>query len=208
MTNALITTLTPIIAAITVLFLKEYSKALTCSLLGDTTIKEEGRLSLNPFKYIEPIGLILLINFGTLGWGRPVETKKYRYKKPREAIIIAAIVPLLTLLSTGVLAAYLINMTITTTNIYVSFFLATFLFSVMSFSFGLLVVNLIVPLFPFEASGILKSFISPNQAINFGLNEKTYLFMLVLLFFMLGGTVNRFFHEIVMNMMSFFINIF
>lgn len=201
----LILLLTPILAAILVIFLKEYSKAITCTILGDSTLKETGRLSINPFKHIEPIGLILLLNFGTLGWGKPVETRKYRYKKPREAVIIASVVPLIVLLFLGAFSNFLMTAPLPfDLSIYLVIFLQEFLFSVMIFSFGLFIFNLIVPLFPFEASGILKSFISPNQAMNFSMNEKTYLFMLVLVFFMLGNRVNDFFGNMVYGMIVFF----
>ena len=40
--------------------------------LGDETAKKEGRISLNPLKHIDPIGLLSLFIF-KIGWGKPVE---------------------------------------------------------------------------------------------------------------------------------------
>ena len=39
---------------------------------GDNTPRRQGRLTLNPFAHMEPLGMVLLI-FAHIGWGRPVE---------------------------------------------------------------------------------------------------------------------------------------
>ncbi|MCL2610237.1 MAG: site-2 protease family protein [Defluviitaleaceae bacterium] len=206
MTIAITNIVAPLLAAILVIFLKELSKAVTCASLGDTSIKTDGRLSLNPFKHIEPIGLILLFNFGTLGWGKPVETRQYRYKKPRNAIIISSLVPMLILILLGVLSIFLLAYVVPFPVSPLSYFLVSFLRNVMHFSFGLFVFNLI-PLYPFEASRILKLFMPPNQALSFNSNERIYLFVLVLVFFMMPWALNGFFRGVADIIMNFFINL-
>jgi len=69
----------------------EYSHALAAYKLGDTTAKEDGRLTLDPFKHIDILGLIFII-FAGFGWAKPVKFSPSMLKKPRrdKAIIAAA----------------------------------------------------------------------------------------------------------------------
>ncbi|MCL1925444.1 MAG: site-2 protease family protein [Defluviitaleaceae bacterium] len=200
----IITLVTPFLAAILVIFLKEFSKAVTCSAFGDKSIKNTGRLSLNPLKHIEPIGLILFFQFGTLGWGKPIETRNQIYRSSKNAVIISSLVPMVILILTGIVSSFLIN-TLPPLQTYLGFFWLTFLFQTMRFSFGLFIFNLI-PLYPFEASRILKLFMSPNQSLTFSSNERMYLFILVFAFFLLPGHTNAIFSNIVSLMIAFFTN--
>ena len=43
--------------------------------LGDTTAKDAGRLTLNPLKHIDPMGLLMMVVF-KLGWAKPVRNPK------------------------------------------------------------------------------------------------------------------------------------
>lgn len=38
--------------------------------LGDTTAKDAGRLTLNPLKHIDPMGLLMMVVF-KFGWAKP-----------------------------------------------------------------------------------------------------------------------------------------
>lgn len=49
----------------------EASHALAASLLGDSTPRRQGRLTLNPLRHLDPLGTITLIYAG-FGWGKPV----------------------------------------------------------------------------------------------------------------------------------------
>lgn len=58
----------------------EYAHALVADKLGDKTPRFQGRLTLNPFVHIDPIGFILIILVG-FGWAKPVETNPSAFKK-------------------------------------------------------------------------------------------------------------------------------
>ena len=72
----------------------EFAHAWMAVKLGDNTPKAQGRLSLNPFSHMDPIGFVFLIVAG-FGWGKPVEIDprnfngKYSLSKA-EAIVAAA----------------------------------------------------------------------------------------------------------------------
>ncbi len=60
-----------LIALLVALTVHEASHALVAYWLGDPTPKNMGRLSLNPFAHLEPIGALMILIVG-LGWGKPV----------------------------------------------------------------------------------------------------------------------------------------
>ena len=49
----------------------EFAHGLAAYKLGDNTAKNEGRLNLNPFSHLDPIGTLMLV-FAGFGWGKPV----------------------------------------------------------------------------------------------------------------------------------------
>lgn len=62
-------TLPAVIIAIT---FHEFAHAWMADKLGDTTPRNQGRLTLNPLSHLDPIGFILLM-FAHVGWGKPVQ---------------------------------------------------------------------------------------------------------------------------------------
>ncbi len=57
----------------------EASHALAATLLGDTTARDQGRLTLNPLAHLEKWGTLLMLVVG-LGWGRPVPVDPTRFQ--------------------------------------------------------------------------------------------------------------------------------
>ena len=57
--------------------------------LGDPTARNLGRLTLNPLKHIDPLGLICMIFF-RFGWAKPVPVNARYYKKPRRDMALVA----------------------------------------------------------------------------------------------------------------------
>ena len=49
------------ITLILALSLHEFAHALAALLLGDTTAKDRGRLSLNPMNHLDPLGTMMLL---------------------------------------------------------------------------------------------------------------------------------------------------
>jgi len=68
----------------------EFAHAYTATLFGDPTPKYQGRVTLNPLKHIDPVGLLMifLIQFG---WGKPVQINPYYFKNPRQHEAIVAV---------------------------------------------------------------------------------------------------------------------
>ncbi len=58
--------------------------------LGDNTAKSAGRLSLNPFKHLDIVGLIAMM-FLHVGWAKPVPVNMNSFKNPKRGMAITAL---------------------------------------------------------------------------------------------------------------------
>ena len=59
--------------------------------LGDTTAKDAGRLTLNPLKHIDPMGLLMMVVF-KFGWAKPVPVNMMRFRNPKRGMAFTALV--------------------------------------------------------------------------------------------------------------------
>lgn len=85
----------------------EWGHAKSANMLGDSTARDQGRMSLNPAVHIDPIGTLFLPLIGSLfgggffGWAKPVPVNPYNLKNPRRDImLIAAAGPFMNILLT------------------------------------------------------------------------------------------------------------
>jgi Zn-dependent protease len=67
----------------------EFSHALAAEILGDPTPKFAGRLSLNPLRHIDPLGLVMLF-VARLGWAKPVPINPYNFRDPQRGEMLVA----------------------------------------------------------------------------------------------------------------------
>lgn len=88
----------------------EWGHAKSANMLGDSTARDQGRMSLNPAVHIDPIGTLFLPLIGSLfgggffGWAKPVPVNPYYLKNPRfDIMLIAAAGPLMNILLTIVI---------------------------------------------------------------------------------------------------------
>jgi Zn-dependent protease len=68
----------------------EFSHAYIASRCGDTTSKDQGRLTLNPLKHIDTLGFIMLLVAG-FGWAKPVQFDERNLKNPKTDVLKIAI---------------------------------------------------------------------------------------------------------------------
>lgn len=92
----------PVIFAVSV---HEVAHGLVAGYFGDNTARRLGRLSLNPFRHVDPIGsivvpgVLLWISGFVFGWARPVPVNVQSLNNPgRDIIFVAAAGPLANLL--------------------------------------------------------------------------------------------------------------
>jgi Zn-dependent protease len=85
------------IPAILAITLHEAAHGYIALLFGDPTAKERGRLSLNPFRHVDPFGTIILPGLLMLakapflmGWAKPVPVDSNRLRHPRRDMVWVA----------------------------------------------------------------------------------------------------------------------
>jgi len=69
-------------ALLLALTVHELCHGLAAYFLGDNTAKRDGRLSLNPVRHIDPIGLLMILFVG-FGWAKPVMVNPYNLRNPK-----------------------------------------------------------------------------------------------------------------------------
>lgn len=72
------------------LTIHEYSHALMAKLCGDNTSKDQGRVTLNPLKHIDPLGFIMLVLVG-FGWAKPVQFNEQNLRNPKTDVLKIAV---------------------------------------------------------------------------------------------------------------------
>jgi len=73
-----------IIALLLAITVHEFSHAWMADFLGDPTPRLAGRLSLNPFVHLDPLGTIMLFLVG-FGWGKPVPFNPFLLRRGGKA---------------------------------------------------------------------------------------------------------------------------
>lgn len=77
-------------AVLVALALHEAAHAYTADRLGDPTPRRLGRVTLNPFVHLDPMGTLLLavVHFG---WGKPVPVDPRYFRQPRRDMMLVAL---------------------------------------------------------------------------------------------------------------------
>lgn len=73
----------------------ELAHAIVAFKLGDPTAKDEGRITLNPIKHLDPLGTLMfavtsLVAGLPFGWAKPVPVRPGYFKHPKEGMAIVA----------------------------------------------------------------------------------------------------------------------
>lgn len=70
--------------------LHELSHGFVAYRLGDDTAKRAGRLTLNPLRHLDPMGLLMMVVF-RFGWAKPVPVNMYRFRNPKRGMAVTAL---------------------------------------------------------------------------------------------------------------------
>lgn len=181
------------IAALMTITFHEVSHGFIAYKLGDSTAKKLGRLTLNPFKHIDILGLLMLIMAG-FGWAKPVPINMENFKNPKRGMAITALAGPVSNLVLAFIALVFHSalLPFTFTNAIVSD-ISYFLFILANISVGLGVFNLI-PIPPLDGSKILFS-LFPSDVYYKVLQYERF-GMIALLIILNTGVMSSFLSEI------------
>lgn len=77
-------------AVVLCLSVHEMAHGLAAYWLGDRTAQREGRLSLNPLRHVDIVGLFLLFTAG-FGWAKPVPVDPRYFRNPKRGMAVTAL---------------------------------------------------------------------------------------------------------------------
>lgn len=153
-----------IVALLIGITVHEYAHAWTANRLGDDTARLMGRLTLNPLKHLDPLGVIFLLVIG-FGWGKPVPFNPNKIHDPNGTVKVALsgvianfIVALILGLILRVATAY--GITIDSSPFF------SFISIIVFVNLGLIAFN-IVPIPPLDGSKVIESYLSYESIIKF-----------------------------------------
>lgn len=135
----------------------EFSHAYVAYKFGDPTAKNQGRVTLNPMKHLDPFGTILLLIAG-FGWAKPVPVNRFYFKNPRLAgVLVSAAGPLSNLVVTAI--GYVILYSFLASGQPIPVYVEPFIYKLIQLNVVLFVFNLI-PLPPLDGYRIVEDLVS------------------------------------------------
>lgn len=144
----------------------EFAHAWSADRLGDPTARVAGRLTLNPFAHIDPLGTVvlplslLLLSGGNFayGWGKPTPFDPYNLKNPRrDSGLISIAGPI-----SNLLLAIIVSLAIRV----LPYIFSVFLTPLILINIGLAVFNL-VPIGPLDGQKIVFALLPRDLAYEF-----------------------------------------
>lgn len=159
----------------------EWAHAYAAYRLGDPTARNLGRMTINPFAHIDPIGFLTLLLF-RFGWAKPVPISTRYFKNPRKDELIVSLAGVLTnlllaFLSMGIF--YLCLFTVGVNQVGADLFSNFFFLNV-----SLCVFNLL-PIPPLDGYHVAQClFLRGQKTYKFFsfLNQYGYIILVILLF--------------------------
>ena len=144
----------------------EFSHAFVADKLGDGTARAQGRLTLNPFYHIDPIGMVFIL-FAGFGWAKPVQFDMRNLKSPKRDRILIALAGPLSNLILGIVFLFIIKLFFTflyflPETLYIILFRLLFYISVINL--GLFIFNML-PIPPLDGSHVFLSGLNLSSGV-------------------------------------------
>ena len=181
--------------------LHELAHGVTAYFLGDTTAKDDGRLTLNPLKHLDLYTSVILpmilyfINAPVFGAAKPVPVNSERLKGKEWGMALVA------------LAGPLTNFLIALVSFLIWFYTngtIDLLFDIMAINLGFMAFNLL-PIPPLDGSRILYA-IAPDDVRKFMQYLEQYgIFIVMALILVLGGPMGNITSNIINGVYRFFL---
>ena len=135
----------------------EYSHGRMALRLGDDTAQRLGRLSFNPLRHLDILG-VLFFYFVGFGWAKPVPVDPRNFEHPRRDMMYVAIAGPLSNIALAVCCSFFIRL------ISPEF---SYLFVILAYGIWInvaLAVFNMLPIYPLDGSSVLKGMVSQKIA--------------------------------------------
>ena len=135
----------------------EYSHGRMALRLGDDTAQRLGRLSFNPLRHLDILG-VLFFYFVGFGWAKPVPVDPRNFEHPRRDMMYVAIAGPLSNIALAVCCSFFIRL------ISPEF---SYLFVILAYGIWInvaLAIFNMLPIYPLDGSSVLKGMVSQKIA--------------------------------------------
>lgn len=171
------------LAAILCICVHESAHGLAALALGDPTAKQQGRISLNPLRHVDLVGLVMLA-VAHVGWAKPVRIDPRYFKNPKAGMALTALAGpvsnFLLAFLTGFVAALCYFGSELHSGSKLLYYLFEFFYTTTIISCGLGVFNLI-PISPLDGSKVLYAFLPERAYFTLMRYERYGMFLLIAL---------------------------
>jgi Zn-dependent protease len=168
------------------LTIHEYAHGYLAYQYGDPTAFNQGRLTLNPLKHIDPLGLLCFIIL-KIGWAKPIPVNSSYFKNPRHDLMWVSLAGPASNVIAAVASAVLVKLLPFFLQILPAFVLVPILQMLAAsvwINIVLAVFNL-VPIPPLDGSKVLQGLLPPDLAKGYARLEP-YGFVILLVLFYTG----------------------
>ena len=179
----IIFTVAYVLVVVLSLSLHEFAHAIVAYKCGDSTPKMQGRVSINPMKHIDPIGIICCAFFG-FGWAKPVQINPSNFRNVKKGTAwtsAAGIIMNISLafLSYGIFS--ILGLFVVTNYLYL--FLQQFFYFMFFINLCLAVFNLL-PIYPLDGFKLVEVFSKyKNPFVEFMYKYGNLILILFVVFF-------------------------
>ena len=179
------------LAIMIALVFHEWAHAYAAYKSGDPTAKMMGRMTLNPAKHVQPMGLLSFVFIG-IGWAKPVPVNPFNYRNFRRGNFWVSIAGVLTNFILGFFASLFLFMMWhfgdPNANLGL-FFLSIFFEFTMVINISLMLFNLI-PVPPLDGYNLMISLTKPNNRyMNWARQNQHWLMIAVLMLLIFTGAL-------------------
>lgn len=186
---------------------REYARAKVADKLGDKSPRFQGRLTLDPFAHIDPIGFIVIVLCG-FGWSKPVEVNRNAFKTPKKDSLKVNLAAWLSNLIVAIIGAIVWALFSKFAGNFgsISVIIGLILQYIVAINVNLFVFN-ILPLPGLDGFRILEDF-SPKHFYKIADAVYQHYMLILLLVVLAGGRIIQLPSEFIIKLISKFVQIF